>query len=209
MHKLIKTTFPHRRRRHKQSGSAIFETVVSIPFLAMIISLIFFFGWANRNKQQVKIASRYSAWKSAKGGGWPSGLRLEDLFLSGGGEIVHRRNSDGPEDTLHALAAKSGEDYSPAEEFVRETVVEKYPRGHGTELTVEFPPPQSYWRQFITGPMQSYHIRDGRQWRRNEARCWKELSEVYFSELDQTLSNVSQPGTDMGKTFRDLYLVNW
>ncbi len=197
------------RRRCARSGTAILETLMSIPFLVTIISMIFFFGWVNRNNQKVKIASRYASWNRVNEGSWESNERLNDIFLSPGAEIVKRRHSRGPEDTLYDLTAEAGRDYSPSQELSRRTVNEKYPRGRGVKLTVDFAPPQSYWRHFITDSLKSHHLRDGRQWRRREAKCWKELSEVFYGELDEVLNSVPYPGEDMGRTFRKLYLVDW
>ncbi len=40
------------------------EFVFCIPLLALLISGMFFFGWALRNQQKVKVSDRYAAWRA-------------------------------------------------------------------------------------------------------------------------------------------------
>ncbi|MHC4983662.1 MAG: TadE family protein, partial [Planctomycetota bacterium] len=58
------------------------EFVLCIPLLAFVIMVIFFFGWAMSNQQQVKISGRYAAWGEVRGKGLASPQRLNSMFFS-------------------------------------------------------------------------------------------------------------------------------
>jgi hypothetical protein len=53
-----------RRRR----GAAILEFLLVLPFLAFLLTLIFFFGWARTNQQHVEAAARYVSWRDLHNG---------------------------------------------------------------------------------------------------------------------------------------------
>jgi hypothetical protein len=51
-----------RRRRHHETGGAIIDMVVVIPLIAIVISGIFFYGWAGRNRLGMDVAARLVIW---------------------------------------------------------------------------------------------------------------------------------------------------
>ena len=58
------TTLDSRMKRHRSRGTAMVEFVMCIPLLALLISGMFFFGWAMRNQQKVKVSDRYAVWRA-------------------------------------------------------------------------------------------------------------------------------------------------
>lgn len=197
------TRWLSRRRR----GTALLEFVMSVPLFALVIMLIFFFGWSMTNQQHVKASSRYVAWRSVLTGSGTSNEELNRLFFqqqAPADENYRRGGSSGPTDALEGLVAASGRHGAPVEELADRLVMRQFPHGRSTGMAVRFETTIDAWRQF-TGRIHSRHTREGVEWRRRQARLGGALTEQFLFELDETLNSVPAPGDRLGRMFATLH----
>ena len=63
---------------------------MSIPLMVVVIAAIFFFGWVMRNAQRVRIADRYTSWKSVYDHYVvPSEQQINEKFFAGRGYDIY------------------------------------------------------------------------------------------------------------------------
>lgn len=179
-----------------------------LPFMGMLLALIFFFGWALRNQQHVKVSDRYWSWRRVRAGGAASASELNGKFFGRTASGVTLRTDRGPDETLGDYVDRVSEASRPAGVLADETVLDTFPRGRGVDVSAEFPTDVGVWRWF-TGAIHHRHVRDGVEWRRGQARCENAVRDQFLGDLDERLDNVPAPGRNMGKTFRQLYLARW
>ena len=98
-----------RRRRFRRRGTAVTEFVLVLPFLAIILALTFFFGWAMMHKQQVLVADRYSAWQRVETGAWPSEDRLNQVIFDSRALDVELSSELPVQETVEDLIAEAGQ----------------------------------------------------------------------------------------------------
>jgi len=189
-------------------GTAMTEFVLAVPFLAIVLGLTFFFGWAMRNRNQVCVADRYSAWRRVQAGSWPSEADLNrDVF---GGRAVRVGLSSAPPvtETVDQLVVEAGDRNPNAEMFADETIRQKFPTGKRAHVSAEFDTNEALWDKF-TGSIHHRHGREGLTWRRDEASCWPTLRDIFYSDLDESLQRIPSPANRMAQMIRGLYLAHW
>lgn len=221
-----------RRRR----GLALLETAVAIPLLATILVGTMFLGWAMMNQQQVKASARYVSWRHANRGwvytnpnpdpnvdpGDPDPTDIDDpnhpglnhLFFRDRAVDINVSRSGGDNDEVEDLVTAAGGLSDYARDFADRLLVNPYPnhgvfpRAQAASVDTEFGTDVAAFKRF-TGSIRGYHIRDGVEWRRSEAGCRYVTREQFLSDLDQVLTSVPDPGTNMGKMIRETYVNGW
>jgi len=192
-----------RRRR----GTAILEFVLALPLLATVIVTTFFFGWAMRSQQAVKISDRYTAWQWAQQRP-VSEESLDAKFFDHRTSWVEITGHDGPDATREDLVAEAAVLSQPAGELAARTVFDRWPRGYWVRVQAEFTPRMDAWRHF-NGPIRSHHVREGVEWRRDQARNESAIRDQFLDEMDVLLDSCPAPGDGLAETFRRLYLTRW
>lgn len=197
------------------------EMVLVLPFLAVILSLTFFFGWAMMHKEQTLLASRYSAWSRADTGVWADEARLNDIvFANKAATLTLTQDSGDP--TGSAWGASGGANTTPgdlvaavgsvsqvASALADEMVNGRFPHGYRSIVSAEFTPTQNFWSQF-RGAISGRDLREGTSWRRaDSASPWNVLRDQFYSPFDAALESVAPPANDMAQMIRNLYLGYW
>lgn len=180
-----------------------------IPLIALIIGLVFFFGFSMANRQHVEVSDRYAAWRAVRAGTTVSPDRLNKIFFAGRAGDVRIETGTGPAQTLDDLVTEAGRLSRPAELLAGRLVLERFPRGRSARLAAEFPSTVGLWQHF-TGAITDYHVRDGLQWRReDQASPRSVLAEDFLYSLDNTVRSIQSPGDLMGLAIRGLYIDGW
>ena len=79
----MKDRIARGRRARSRRGTAIVEFAACVPFLALVVIVTFFSGWAMVNQQHVWAADRYAAWRQVRTGTVPTDDELNrDFFAS-------------------------------------------------------------------------------------------------------------------------------
>ena len=214
-----------RRRR----GTALLETAMCIPLLASVIVLTMFLGWAMMNQQHVKASARYTAWRRVYGG-WPRAGTgdaqdpnaiddpnhpgLNELFFRGEAISVHVDGGSGPDDEFEQLIGAAFQRSSFAGEFADRLILHPLPdharfqHARRAWVSAEFRNDIEAFRRY-RGAIHSHHIREGVEWRRNQADCRHVTREMFLLSLDRQLYSVRPPGDGMAKMIRSLYRNGW
>jgi len=191
-------------------GTAMVEFTLVVPILAVIISLVFFFGWALMRKHQVIVADRYAAWRRIETGRWPEADELNELFFAGkavdvalGGAATNPRTASELADAASDLNRRSGA-------LAAELLLDRFPAGRRARVSARFRAHQALWqREDLIRYIHSRHGREGITWRRDEVRPWRVLRDQFYLELDEALRRVPAPGDGMAQMIRGLYLAHW
>ncbi len=212
---------PACRRR----GLALVETAMAIPLLATILVGTMFLGWAMMNQQQVKASARYVSWRHANRG-WPTTNvdpntiddpdhpGLNRLFFRDRAVDINVSRSGGDNDEMEDLVTAAGSLSDYAGDFADRLLVNPYPdhgvfpRAQAARVGTEFGTDVAAFRKY-TGSIGGYHIRDGVEWRRNEAGCRYVTRKQFLDNLDQVLTSVPAPGAEMGEMIRGTYVNGW
>jgi hypothetical protein len=203
------------------AGTAMTETVLVMPFFAVILSLTFFFGWAMMHKEQTLLASRYSAWSRVDTGTWADEARLNDIVFANKAATITLTQDTGdadpaawgavgagnttPADLITAVGSVSQVAAALADEMVNSN----FPHGYRSIVSAEFAPQQNFWAQF-RGAISARDLREGLSWRRGDgASPWNVLRDQFYSPFDTALESVAPPANDMAQMIRNLYLGYW
>ncbi len=197
-----------RPGRYQRPGTAMTEFVLTLPFLAVIAGLTFFFGWGLMRKHQVLVADRYSAWQRVETGNWPTEEKLNEIVFHNQAVSVHLSGSGGLQDTAQDLVAQAA-GYGPrTEELANQLVLHRFDRGRRAQVSAEFDAKQALWQRF-GGTIVHSHGREGITWRRDEVRAWETLRDLYYAEFDDSLQRIPPPAERMAHMIRGLYLAHW
>ena len=200
-------------RRHagrpRRKGSALIEMVMVIPLLATIIGLTFFFGWTMTNQQNVRISSRYTAWRRVRTTEDASGAKLNDLFFDDRADNIDIDRARGGGDTNATLSDLVDAQTDPsAQQLADDIIWSRCSRGRSAEVAAAFPSDVGMYQRF-SGQIRGYHARDGRQWRRiDPVNSHREVTEVFLSSLDDRLTDL-EASTGLATMMRKLYLYDW
>ena len=198
---------------HRCRGTALIEFAFIIPFIAFFLTMVFFFGWAMRNQQHVKISDRYTAWRDVRPKPPVTGTQLNARFFrdEAGGVSIGR--GTGPTDTIRDLAAAAGGVSGAAEDLaVRVAVEGGFPRGKSARVAARFPPGIDAWRHLTsaigTETITHRHAREGLEWRcRNGCFCDDVLLDQYLRRFDRELPPSGANG--LANVVRITYTYKW
>ena len=224
---------PRRRIPRSRRGAALVELAMCIPLLAAILVGTMFLGWAMMDQQQVKTSARYVSWRHANSGTWTYDYvdpnndsedpvwaddadhpGLNRMFFRDKAVSIGVSRSGGHDDEAESLVQAAGEQSAYAKEFSDKLLVNPYadhpafPGAQGASVSAEFGTEVSAFKPY-KGAIKSFHIRDGVEWRRNEAGCRYVTRKQFLDNLDQVLLAVPDPGTEMGKMVRNTYVNGW
>jgi hypothetical protein len=206
----MKNTAIFRRRLHPAlaAGTAMTEMVLVLPFLAVILSLTFFFGWAMMQKERTHLASRYAAWSAVEAGVPPDEARLNDLVFANKASTLTIGPTGYTSTTLDDLVTRVGQVDQIAGGLADDLIGKRFPHGYRSSVTADFAPRQNFWSQF-RGPLSGHHAREGVTWQRQNVSPWNVLRDQFYSPFDTVLEAVPAPGSDMAQMVRSLYLAYW
>jgi hypothetical protein len=192
----------------RNSGTALIEFVMTIPFLAVVISLTFFFGWSLKNQQEVKVSDRYLAWSDTTRGGAPSATDINVAFFETKAVNVRTDYNNSPSastDTLNDMVSKAGQVARPVAQYM----ADNSPHACSVSVGADFPPPTSTpWKQF-TGQMTGDYAREGVEWRHTQASCEPAIINQYLDPMDRMFVNMQGPASSLAGIFRGLYNSSW
>ena len=204
-----------------------------IPLFGCILVGTMFLGWAMMDQQQVKTAARYVSWRVANSGAWtyqavdpnddandptwsddPDYPGLNHLLFRDEAIDVSVSRGGGQNDEVEDLADAAGGKSDYAGDFADKLLVNPYPdhavfpRAQGASVSAQFGTDVNAFKKY-KGAIRAYHIRDGVEWRRNEAGCRYVTRKQFLDDLDQVLLAVPDPGAEMGKMIRNTYVNGW
>lgn len=193
-----------RSRFRRRSGTATIEFVMCVPLLATILGLTFFFGWAMKNQQHVRISDRYLAWRQIRNGTSPSGADINVTFFARQASDVSVSGGSGPGETSDDFVKKANEVANSAGSLAQH-VVDRSPASSVIRVGAEFPSQVGTW-QYFTGKINSAHSREGVEWRYHEASCSDAVIRDYLNDLDTILKGLNDP---LAEVFRNMYQTGW
>jgi hypothetical protein len=177
-------------------GTALVEFVVALPFLAMLIALTFFLGFAMGNRQQVIVAARHAAWSQASGSPAPSA-----------GQASPSASGSGPRQTPQDLVAAVGS-AGGSVSLAQALFIDTFPGGSSASVSTEFATSVAAWQQF-RGAISASCAREGGPWMHGQADCIAPLGQQYLMGLDQALQQLPAESQGFAKALRDLYQQSW
>jgi hypothetical protein len=199
---------PVVRTASRHRGTALIELAFCMPFLAGIIGITFFFGWAYVNQQHVRTSDRYVAWANLTH--QVQDADLQKNFFTNKATSVGSGIGAGPTRTLDAYVADIASVSTAADKISRPLVMDNWPRGSCGNVNIDFPTDWKLWHDIgLEGPLNSHCDRDGVEWRRGQARNEDVLRQTYLQELDAMFQNVAAPGDTLAAAMRNLYLAGW
>ena len=150
-------------------GAVLIETVLALPLILVLVSIIIFFGFQFMRLQRAAVATRYEAWRAvndAPGPRWsPDEDRdgLDPLYFGGAaqslGVVIDDEFSDEPAAILFDAAADRGTDARDlADAWTREL-----PGGTRARLVVRHDDRVPFWDR-MTGPIRRRHTRLAGEW---------------------------------------------
>jgi hypothetical protein len=187
------------------------EFVMCVPLMALIIGLTYFFGFAMRNQQRVRVASRYQAWRRVHPDGRPRysdsrWLTLNEMFFGEAAEGVSAGGGSGPDDSLHELV-EATDPYGPQTADLAEALVmDHFPRGAPASVSAHFPTRVVMWQKF-QGAINQHHIRDGVEWRRGQMSYLEPIKDQFLEDLDDVIQGIDH--AELRNNLRALYLKQW
>lgn len=200
--------------RPKRSGTALVEMVLCLPFLAFIISVIFFFGWMRMNQQHVWAADRYAVWRSFYG--WPAmqseqdghalspDETLNELFFRNQAEGISIGGGAGDDpESIEGLVNAAGQLSSDAEALADHSAAERWPHARGGSVSAAFPTTQGLWRTF-TRRIGGHCYREGVAWRRGQVSYLETIRDLFLADLDSVVR-----GCSLKDELQALYLRQW
>jgi hypothetical protein len=204
------TTFRNRRPRrlHGRRGTAIVEFAVSLPLLALVLTVTFFFGWAVMNQNHVWIADRYACWRQVRNGSVPTDGFLNQKFFGGVAQNVATGRNAGSTRTEQDLVSAVSAENQPAGSLAQELVLNQFPKGLDVTIQATFPTSVRFWQQF-TGAIHSQHARAGVEWRWRQAACGNAVADQLLQTLDGMLTAMPVPANGIGSFFSRLYRDDW
>ena len=193
-----------------RKGTALLEFVMSLPLLAMVIVGTFFFGWAMRNHQRVRIASRHVTWSHVyESARTPNSADVNDLFfdMRGEGTYIEGEGFAGNalEDYVQAVRNRDEDAGRVVEEMINEA---DPPEARREMVESNFVTSNDLWQRLADGEIRMEHHRAGRTWRRPE---WSPLSTVTTETLLEECDAMSDAPQDskVESALRLLYEGGW
>lgn len=201
------------------------ETVLALPFLLLILMLIFFFGQSLQRYQQQSVLDRYDAWRNVAqapgpSSGGPDHPLLNQTFfndtaatLEGG---ITRHDLTRVQNLLLQAAAPFGDD---ALEYTR-AILDRFPAAIRAHYQTTFDSSVPLWQR-MAGETHHSHIRPGNEWKfangQHDANLqWlprgpyvtpnAAIRDVFLENLDSRLEPYSQQGNGLAQGLRNYYL---
>lgn len=200
-----------RGRPAARRGAALLEFVMVFPFMGVLLGLIFFFGFAMTNQQNVKATDRYLCWRSIRGAesldhagqSWHKVLNRR-MFDDKAGHIS-RSSRQGPVETLEDLVERVGE-FSQRAQTLAEEATDGWPKSRSQKVSANFPTDVTLWEWF-KGSIRNRHDREGNEWYRGKVSYLEPIRNQFLSDLDETVRSI--PDGKLQGNIRKLYTKRW
>lgn len=192
------------KRTGFRPGTAMVEFVLTVPLLASVLGLTFFFGWVMMHKHQVVVADRYAAWSRVEAGAWPGTDDLNIRCFAGEADGVYLDTLEGVTETVDELVGLSAARSPRTGALADRLLDEWFPGGQRAQVGASWNTSQPLWQQFV-GRIKHQHGREGITWRRDEVSPWNTLRDEYYSDMDTSLKSKG----NMGQMIQGLYLAHW
>lgn len=187
------------------------EFVLCVPVIGFFLALTFFFGWSMLNQQNVKAATRHTAWRQIQGAaGSMSALEANKEFFndSANDNAITFDYEKGTDDTLRAYVDQVSQANQPAGTLAQKAALDNWTHGLVVRVAAQFPSTVGLWQQF-QGSIAANRGREGFEWRRGQADIMHPLTDAFLSDLDATLENMPGSGRPLGLMVRSIYLSQW
>ncbi|MCY2927081.1 MAG: pilus assembly protein [Planctomycetota bacterium] len=196
---------PTTKRRRR--GAVMLETVMILPFLAVIIGLTFFFGRAIRNQQQVQVTARHMAWRNLAGPwpGYDTAMTYNQALYQGRANPCGDNGGEGPDPVRKDYIQKADAASARAGKLADQAVA-SWPDGVSDNASAGFPTEVGMWKWF-KGDTHFRHSRDGVEWRRGQVSYLETIRDQFLMNLHHAVQNV--PDVTLRQNLQALYLQQW
>jgi len=201
---------------------------MAIPLLASLMGLTAFLGWAMMNQQNVKSSARYTAWRRVYGHGprddgtwdpnggarWSNHPTINTMFYREKAVSIGAGGDSGPTDEFEQLVAAAFQYSEYAGNYADRMILNPLPEhshfqhARRAHMSGDFRSDLDVLNTY-RGAIHAHHIRDGVEWRRNQATCRHVVREQFLGSLDSVLESVRSPGDSMAEMVRSLYRNGW
>ena len=190
-------------KRHRR-GAVMLETVMILPFLAVIIGLTFFFGRALRDQQRVQVAARHMAWRN---------LAAEPDYGKGYNEKMYQGHANpcdhgggGGLDPVRTDYIQKADAASARAGKLADQAVDSWPDGVSDNASAGFPTEVGMWKWF-KGDTHHSHSRAGVEWRRGQVSYLETIRDQFLMNLHHAVLNL--PDMTLQANLQALYLQRW
>jgi hypothetical protein len=206
----------HNRREDRvRPGTAMLETILVIPLLAVVIAGVFFFGMVMRNQQRLRTANRYIAWE-----GLQDDSMLDEEFFGGRSapESISIHAGSGQSETLNDLVDAADDLSDGAGDLAERALLSgqegQFPHGWARRVGAQFPQEVAALQRIQgelddsdKGSTSAMISREGQPWQRNQASFARSVLDLYLSDFDDTVED--RVGPQVGGAMQQLYLRGW
>ncbi|MBS3733912.1 MAG: hypothetical protein KGY99_03190 [Phycisphaerae bacterium] len=183
---------------------------MSLPLLLFVLLATWMFGWAMMHHQHVVMSDRYAAWREIRGAGRCRPAALNERFFADKAGEVGIRHARGPGDeTVQDLIAFTGRYSSEGRGYSSRLMQDRLPRDLSARVRAQFPSDIPLWNRLMVEGIVNRHVREGREWRRDEAACESAVRESFLDTLDERLRRLDSPSNRLGDVLRHLYDTTW
>lgn len=204
-----------RSDRRGSRGTAMLETILVIPLLAVVIAGVFFFGMVMRNQQRLRAADRYTAWD-----GLQDGATLDGEFFGGraaDGSITISTGG-GQTATLEEFVDRAGSLSDEAGDLAERAMLSgqegQFPHGRAMRVRAQFPQEVAALQRIQgelddsdAGSGSAMISREGVAWQRNQASFGQSVLDLYLADFDDAVEQ--RVGPNIGGAMQRLYLNGW
>ena len=209
-------------------GSAMFETMLVIPFLLFLLLVIFYVSKDSVRAQHGQALVRYEAWRQATAEGMPAAQsdaprkhpQLNSLFFGGGaarleGHVTSAFPSTAIDNLVSALSDADAN-------LLATKMREHFDRGRTASFASTHSDDLPLWQRF-NGAITQQHRRIGHNWR--FVNSWElgtagekwvhagsgpwllnpPAQEAFFEAVDQPLANFAAEGNVLAESIRQVY----
>ncbi|MEI7834945.1 MAG: TadE/TadG family type IV pilus assembly protein [Planctomycetota bacterium] len=193
-------------KRHRR-GAVMLETVMILPFLAVIIGLTFFFGRAIRNQQQVQVTARHMAWRNLAGGwpGYDTPAIYNQAFYQGRANPCGDAGGGGLDPVRTDYIQKTDDASARAGKLANQAVT-SWSDGVSDTASAGFPTEVGMWKWF-KGDTHHSHSREGVEWRRGQVSYLETIRDQFLMNLHHAVLNL--PDMTLQANLQALYLQRW
>ena len=225
-----------KRKRHnpRSRGTAMTEMILVLPFLMLILAMVFYFGRGMVRVQRTQSMGRYEVWRStarapgphySEPSGIPHGPLLNDTFFAGNAESItdhhwhqHHWHAWFPDDVYDKLEDEAQGVASDTGELVEEAL-DAFPTGRTIRLSAQHEESVPLWKQFNKS-IRHRHTRIDHEWkfannwtgsgpnaRYRGGGTWMmpEVRDVFMMDLDEPLEQLQDGGNYMAGNIRGIY----
>ncbi len=209
-------------------GSAMFETMLVIPFLLFLLLVIFYVSKDSVRAQHGQALVRYESWRAATAEGIPapqagtprSHPQLNSLFFGDGaarleGQVTVAFPGTALDNLITALNDADAN-------LLAVKMREHFDRGRTAGFASTHSDDLSLWQRF-NGPMRQQHVRIGHNWRfvngwrlDDRGEKWVHAGtgpwllnppaqEAFFETVDEPLANFAAEGNVLAESIRQVY----